>query len=111
MHDHWLVLLALCVAAAGMVGLLFVLTFLELPLTDIRTSEAMADGTPVRMQGEVVRVQQRGNISSLILRQPATIEVVIFGNVNASGCVIISGKRSSFKGQAQITASKIARCT
>jgi hypothetical protein len=91
--------------------MLFALIFMELPTSSILDAQAAADGTPVRMKGTVEQVQQRGNMTIITISQPSTIEITVFEEVNiTSQCVVIQGKKGSYKGASQVTASRVERC-
>ena len=106
MHDNWLVAIALCVAGLGITVLMFTLMFYELPEDSIDA----ADGMPLRLRGNVTGVQERGNMTIITITQPTTIDVVLFEPVNASGCILVQGKKSTYRGDPQIAATKITRC-
>jgi hypothetical protein len=113
MHDNWLIAVALSTSGVGMVGLLFAMVFLELPENSIPDAEASPDGAPLRLRGEVISTQQRGNITTISISQPQVIEVVLFdANISLpkDTCVVVQGKRSSYNGKPQLTATRVRRC-
>ena len=70
-HDNWLILIAMTTAALGVVGLLFALEFLDVPITSIAKTAAMADGTPVRITGAVVGMRKAAGMMIITVTQPA----------------------------------------
>src|SRR5687768_4358488 len=112
MHDNWLIAIALCTTGLGITLLLFALIFYELPESDIAAARASADGTALRLRGEVSNIQQRGNLTIITIMQPATIDIILFENVTVEkdACIIVQGKRSSYNGNSQIAGTRISRC-
>lgn len=114
MHDDWIVAGALCVSGLGIALLLFALILLEPPLTDIPGAGAMADGTPVRITGELVRSRTIGERTILTISQPATIDAIV-ERANLTGlapgdCVTVRGERSSYEGKPQVSVTRVVRC-
>lgn len=113
MHDNWLVALALLTSGIGIACMLFALMLMELPLSGIGEVRAAADGEPLQVRGIVAAVQQREGMAVITIEQETTLDVIIFGNaseVEEGACVIVRGKRSTHKGEAQIAGTRIARC-
>lgn len=120
MHDRWLVAISLAVAAAGITLLLCCLVFLDLPLSTINEAQTAADGAAISVRGEVRAIRTLGEDSTIItITQPSTMDIIAPNTVqNASknptlsqgDCVIVRGKKTTYNGNAQLSASRIQRC-
>jgi hypothetical protein len=112
MHDTWLIFIALCMAALGVILLLFALIFMEVPLADISTAGAATDGSMVRVRATVLGTRPLGNETIITISQPQTIDVIIDDKLNISkeDCIYVRGKKESYKGAAQIAATRVSRC-
>lgn len=108
MHDRWIVAIALATASLGVVGLLFALIFLEVPLTPIGESQ---EGTLIRVKGEVANVRQQGNLTFITITEQVSL-LVVSENVSVSkgDCLLVQGKKEVFRDQSQLRATKILRC-
>ena len=113
MHDNWIIATALCVSALGIIGMMFALVFLELPESALPDARAMADGTPLRVRGTVTSINTRTNITTITITQPTTLTIIIRDNVtiNKNDCIIVQGKKTSYKNNAQLEAEKIESCS
>ena len=113
MLDRWLIAIGLCVTAIGITGLLFSLMFMEPPTTSVSGATQAGDGTAIKTQGVVQSTRTANNRTTITIMAPASIDVTTESAITLAkdDCVIVSGKRATFAGKAQISASKIVRCT
>jgi hypothetical protein len=112
MHDRWLIAFALCMSALGIVGLLFALIFMDIPLSTIPQARQADDGVMVRITGTVSDVRRSG-IPTITISQPATIDVILpdeAQDVPVGSCVIVQGKKTTYKGKEQVNAARILAC-
>ena len=120
MHDNWLLLAAMTVSALGIAGLMFALIIMDVPLSTFADASAADDGVTVHVKGDVVRTQARTGFTVVTIEQPATLDIIIDGNVsgNTSGatpfsvgtCVDVRGKKATYRNQTQVSATRISTC-
>jgi hypothetical protein len=112
MQDRTLLIIALCTIACGMTVLLGIALFYDMPILSIANASTMGEGKAVRVKGEVLQTRQRGNITTITIMEPATIDIVIFQSVQLQkgACIIAQGKISSFKNREQLTATRLTSC-
>lgn len=112
MQDRTLIAISLSVAALGMAVLLFAIIIYDLPLSTIPAALGSEEGTVLRLNATVRSVQHKGNITIIAIMQPATIDVTIFQDVNLTPgqCVIIQGRKSSFRNEPQLSATRVLLC-
>jgi hypothetical protein len=112
MQDSSLIAAALCVAACGMVALLFVVIFYEMPLADAAQVNEATEGAVLRTTGRALNVRSQGNMTRITLGQESTIDVTVFESapVKKGDCIIVQGRKTSFHHRPQITATRIAQC-
>jgi hypothetical protein len=113
MHDNWLIAIAMGTAALGMVGLLLVLLLLQPPDTDIATASELPDGSAVRITAKVIARRDAGTLHIATVSHEAVIDIVLPANLSLEpgDCIVASGKKGSFNGKPQLSASMIATCS
>ncbi|MDD9952885.1 MAG: hypothetical protein OXR66_00950 [Candidatus Woesearchaeota archaeon] len=110
MQDTTLVAIALSVSALGIILLQYALIVVAPLETPIPAVASFADGTPVLLEGRLVDVQHRGNLTILKVEQPATIDVVFFEQLEVEAdCVRIRGKKDTYNGP-QVIGSRVEHC-
>lgn len=112
MHDNTLIAIALSTSSLGILMLLAAMLFLEMPVSTITDASGMADGAPIRLSGAVVKTTMVSGKTIIILTQETTIPIVIEETIELESgtCIDVEGKRSSYKDQVQVDASKISEC-
>jgi hypothetical protein len=112
MHDNWIVFWSLLIASMGIAGLLYATIVLEPQLQNITDAREAQDGTMVRIQGTVQSVKTQNDTARLTLAQQTIVQVIVEESINLSknDCLIIQGKKTSFRNEPQITATRIRRC-
>ncbi|MBR9700728.1 hypothetical protein GOV11_02585 [Candidatus Woesearchaeota archaeon] len=110
MDDNWLVLVALCITGTGIAVLTAVLMLLPIPEVDDLNNQA--DGTTVRIRGNLLSSEDRGSLTVLTISKPDIISAISFEKLPEipEGCIIISGKKDTYNDEPQIIINKILSC-
>jgi uncharacterized protein YdeI (BOF family) len=109
LSDTQLLKISLCISAFGLLGLFIIFSFSELPATSIQDAEALLDGEDIRIEGNILSVNQRGNTTFLIIEQQCTIDVIVFDPIELEEgrTVSIIGTLDSYNNKREVLVEEI----